>query len=70
MKVYEEYEIRQFQEEEEEEERREEKISRDLARENIPDKTLCIMWQDTYYVRAVVAVTEVKTLKNLATIAD
>ncbi|XP_050357851.1 uncharacterized protein LOC126778406 [Nymphalis io] len=45
---------------------------RDLARRKIPDETLSIMWQCHLpaAVRSVLAVTDVKDLENLATIAD
>ncbi|XP_064076271.1 uncharacterized protein LOC135194590 [Vanessa tameamea] len=45
---------------------------RDLARGKIPDETLSIMWQGHLpaAVRSVLAVTDVKDLENLATIAD
>lgn len=45
---------------------------RDLARGKIPDDTLNIMWQGHLpsSVRAVLAVTDVKDLESLATIAD
>ncbi|KAL0811557.1 hypothetical protein ABMA28_009942 [Loxostege sticticalis] len=45
---------------------------RDLARGKIPDDTLSIMWQGHLpsSIRAVLAVSEVKDLENLAAIAD
>lgn len=78
LKVYEESEMRQFQKLLSEMELGDQKPSqllrrmRDLAREKIPDETLRIMWQGHLpsEVRGVLAVTEVKDLENLATIAD
>ncbi|KAL0832426.1 hypothetical protein ABMA28_000661 [Loxostege sticticalis] len=45
---------------------------RDLARGKIPDDTLSIMWQGHLpsSIRAVLAVSEIKDLENLAAIAD
>lgn len=78
LQVYEESEIRQFQKLLSEMELGDQKPSqllrkmRDLARDKIPDDTLSIMWQGHLpaSVRAVLTVTDVKNLDNLATIAD
>lgn len=45
---------------------------RDLARGKLPDDTLCIMWTGHLppSIRAVLAVSEVKDLDNLAAVAD
>ncbi|XP_045453774.1 uncharacterized protein LOC123666900 [Melitaea cinxia] len=78
LQVYEESEIRQFQKLLSEMELGDQKPSqllrkmKDLARDKIPDETLSIMWQGHLpaSVRAVLAVTDVKNLENLAAIAD
>lgn len=78
LQVYEESEIRQFQKLLSEMDLGDQKPSqllrkmRDLARDKIPDETLSIMWQGHLpaSVRAVLAVTDVKNLENLAAIAD
>lgn len=78
LQVYEESEVRQFQKLLSEMELGDQKPSqllrqmKDLAREKIPDDTLSIMWQGHLpsSVRAVLAVTEVTNIDNLAIIAD
>lgn len=78
LAVYEESENRQFQKLLGEMELGDQKPSqflrrmRDLARNKIPDETLRSMWQGHLptSVRAVLAVSEVKDLDNLAAIAD
>lgn len=78
LAIYEESEMRQFQKLLSEMELGDQKPSqllrrmKDLARDKIPDETLRIMWQSHLpsSVRAVLAVSEVKDLDNLAAIAD
>ncbi|XP_035454518.2 uncharacterized protein LOC118279093 [Spodoptera frugiperda] len=78
LSVYEESETRQFQKLLGEMELGDQKPSqllrrmKDLARDKVPDETLRLMWQGHLPspVRAVLAVTEVTNLDNLAVIAD
>ncbi|XP_035451636.2 uncharacterized protein LOC118277079 [Spodoptera frugiperda] len=78
LQVFEESEARQFQKLLGEMELGSQKPSqllrrmRDLARKKIPDETLKIMWSGHLpaSVRAVLAVTEVSDLENLAIVAD